>query len=85
MQQSTRYDASDLVKLGYLPAEAPSPDHDRYEGRVRSTMRRIRRSTGSKIAQDIWDLFSEVLVLAALRSTTEERLRPLGKPISLNA
>ena len=44
MEQSTKYDASDL-----------------YEGPIPSTMRRIRRSTGAKIACDIWELFAELM------------------------
>ena len=57
IQESTKYDASDLCKFGY-PVEALSRDHDLYESLLHSTMRRIRRSTGSKIARDIWDLYS---------------------------
>ena len=58
MEQSTKYDASDLYRARYIPLEALSPGHKLYEGSIRSTMRRIRRSTGAKIARDIWDLFS---------------------------
>ena len=64
IQQSTRYDASDLIKLGYIPSEALPPGHRLYEGRLHSTMRRIRRSTGSKIARDLWDLYSELKRMA---------------------
>lgn len=60
MEQSAKYDASDLHKAGYIPLEALSPGHEWYEGRLHSTMRRIRRSTGAKIARDIWELFSEL-------------------------
>ena len=60
IQQSTRYNASDLYKVRYIPLEARSPGHDRYEDCFRSTMRRILRSTGSKIARDIWGLYSEL-------------------------
>ena len=65
IQQSTKYDASDLYKRGYIRLEALSPDHPQFEGRLHSTMRRIRRSTGSKIARDIWNLYSELKRMAA--------------------
>ena len=58
MEQSTKYDASDLLRKGYIPLEALSPEHKWYEGPICSTMRRIRRSTGVKIARDIWHVFS---------------------------
>ena len=32
----------------------------RYDANIHSTMRRIRRSTGQKIARDIWELYSEL-------------------------
>ena len=54
IQQSTRYDASDLAK--YQPEGLPPV----YNPDIHSTMRRIRRSTGSKIARDIWELYSEL-------------------------
>ena len=64
MQQSTRYDASDLYRTGYIPLAALSQGHDWYEARFHSTMRRIRRSTGAKIAHDIWHLFSALKRMA---------------------
>ena len=58
IQQSTRYDASDL-------AAYQTPIYNPYEeGHVHSTMRRIRRSTGQKIACAIWELYSEVKRMA---------------------
>ena len=67
LQQSTKYDQSDLVEHGDLPQEVLSPHHKWYEGHIDSTMRRIRRSTGSKIARDIWDLYFTLKEMAATR------------------
>lgn len=63
IEQSTKYDATDRLKFG-LPADALTPGHKWYEGRLHPTMRRIRRSTGSKIAQEIWWLYSELQRIA---------------------
>ena len=62
VQQSTKYDDSDLRSKGLVPSEAVFPHW--HEGLLHSTMRRIRRSTGSKIARDIWDLYSELRRMA---------------------
>lgn len=67
IEQSTKYDASDLYRKGHIPLEALSPGHKWYEGRLYSTMRRIRRSTGAKIAHGIWELYS------ALKRIVEEQ------------
>ena len=64
IQQSTKYDARDLYEAGYIPLEALSSGHPRFEGHIHSTMRRIRRSTGAKIASDIWHLFSALQRMA---------------------
>lgn len=69
IQQSTQYDASDLYRAGLIPLEDLSPDSRWYRGRLQSTMRRIRRSTGSKIARDIWSLHCEVERIAEKHST----------------
>ena len=64
IEQSTKHDARDLYRAGYIPLAALSPGHDLYEGRIHATMRRIRRSTGVKIARDIWHLFSALQRMA---------------------
>lgn len=64
IKQSTKYDASDLYRAGLVPFEDLSPFNRYYEGRIHSTMRRIRRSTGSKIAREIWNLHCEVESIA---------------------
>ena len=63
IQAATKYDASDLDRAIPLPF---GRSHNEYEGRLRSTMRRIRRSTGAKIARDIWDLYVAVRQIAEL-------------------
>lgn len=79
MQQSTRYDDSDTDREGIVsrlkekfPGNAAELDtwgESWKETRLRSTMRRIRRSTGKKIAQDIWHLFE---ALSIIRETKDE-------------
>lgn len=64
IEQSTKYDAQDLYRAGYIPLAALSPGHELYEGSIPSTMRRIRRSTGVKIARDICHLFSALQRMA---------------------
>jgi len=64
IQQSTKYDASDLYRAGLIPLEYLSPGNPHYKGRIQPTMRRIRRSTGSKIAREIWSLHCEVESIA---------------------
>lgn len=55
---ATRYDASDLDKRFPLPF---GKSHTQEQGTVQATMRRIRRRTGARIAQDIWSLYRELL------------------------
>ena len=55
MKASTKYDASDLDRS--IPLYPPGSSWTEREGRIEATMRRIRRSTGQKIAQDIWLLY----------------------------
>ena len=67
MQQSTKYDDSDTDReriVSRLKDEFPGDTSEIEawgeswrETRLRSTMRRIRRSTGEKIAWDVWHLF----------------------------
>ena len=64
VQQSTKNDASDLYRAGLIPLEDLSPGNPHYKGRIQPTMRRIRRSTGSKIAREIWSLHCEVESIA---------------------
>ena len=67
MDASKRYDASDLDKWIPLPLGSPlGESHTQFQGRIQATMRRIRRSTGAKIAQDIWTLYQELLEIAGL-------------------
>ena len=66
IQQSTKYDASDLYRAGLIPLEDLSPGNRYYKGRIHPTMRRIRRSTGSKIAREIWSLHCEVESIAEM-------------------
>ena len=54
MRAGTKYDASDLDKRFPLPRGL---SHNQREGRIQSTMRRIHRSTGAKIARDLWHLY----------------------------
>ncbi len=61
IQQSTKYDSSDLRKYCYSEEQYVSLVD---EGWICATMRRIRRSTGSKIARDIWDLYLELKIIA---------------------
>ena len=63
MEQSTKFDASDRYRAGLISVEMLSPEHRFYEGPIDSTMRRIRRSTGEKIARDIWYLYSELTAM----------------------
>ena len=63
MQLATKYDASDLDRSIPLPE---GKSHNEYEGRIQSTMRRIRRSTGANIARDIWNLYVELKRIAEL-------------------
>ena len=63
IQAATKYDASDLDRAIPLPY---GRSHNENEGLIRSTMRRIRRSTGAKIARDIWDLYVAVRQIAEL-------------------
>ena len=64
VQQATKNDASDLYRAGLIPLEDLSPGNPHYKGRIQPTMRRIRRSTGSKIAREIWSLHCEVESIA---------------------
>lgn len=61
MQSGTKYDASDLDKRFPLPRGL---SHNQREGRIHSTMRRIRRRTGAKIARDLWDLYIALIRIA---------------------
>ena len=61
IQEATRYDASDLDERYPLPY-GKSPTQE--QGTIQATMRRIRRHTGAKIAQDIWNLYQELLEIA---------------------
>lgn len=65
MESVTRYDASDLDKS--IPLRG-GLSHNQFEDRVHSTMRRIQRKTGQKIACDIWDLYM------ALRQISGEQI-----------
>ena len=61
LQSATKYDASDLDRQLPLPF---GKSHNEHEDRLESTMRRIRRETGARIAREIWDLYWEVRHLA---------------------
>ena len=54
MTVSTKYDASDLDRI--IPLYPAGSWNDK-QGRIEATMRRISRSTGQSIAQDIWSLY----------------------------
>ena len=57
LQMATKYDASDLDRTHPLPY---GRFHNQHEGQIQSTMRRIRRSTGTKIAGNVWHLYNEL-------------------------
>lgn len=61
MRLATKYDASDLDKTFPLPN---GRSHSQHEGRIQSTMRRIRRSTGAKMARKLWDLHRNLMKIA---------------------
>ena len=61
MALSTRYDASDLDRMFPLPG---GRSHNESEGLIKSTMRRIRRKTGAKIARKIWALQYDLCKIA---------------------
>ena len=58
---ATKYDASDLDRS--LPLY-PAGSWNERQGRIEATMRRIRRSTGKNIAQDIWSLYVRLRIIA---------------------
>ena len=65
MEQSTKYDGSDLHESYVYPIEILPPGiRPPSEGRIEATMRRIKRKTGAKIARDIWDLYCELRRIA---------------------
>ena len=61
MVAATKYDASDLDRSCPL---YPAGSWNERQGRIEATMRRIRRSTGQKIAQDIWSLYVKLRMIA---------------------
>ena len=61
LKAATKYDSSDLDEKYPLPF---GKSHAEREGTLGATMRRIRRSTGAKIAEDIWYLYQELLEIA---------------------
>ena len=61
MRAATKYDASDLDRS--LPLY-PAGSWNERQGRIEATMRRIRRSTGQNIAQDIWSLYVKLKKIA---------------------
>lgn len=61
MRAATKYDASDLDRN--LPLY-PAGSWNEKQGRIEATMRRIRRSTGQDIAQEIWSLYVRLRVIA---------------------
>jgi len=61
MEAATKYDASDLDRSHPL---YPAGSWNERQGRIEATMRRIRRSTGQKIAQDIWSLYVKLRMIA---------------------
>ena len=61
MEAATKYDASDLDRS--LPLY-PAVSWNERQGRIEATVRRIRQSTGQKIAQDIWSLYVELGMIA---------------------
>ena len=61
MLSATRYDASDLDKSIPLPF---GMSHNQLDGRIKSTMRRIRRTTGAIIAGEVWVLYRRLLEIA---------------------
>ena len=61
MRAATKYDASDRDRR--LPLY-PSGSWNERQGRIEATMRRIRRSTGQKIAQSIWSLYVKLRMIA---------------------
>lgn len=61
MRAATKYDASDLDRR--LPMYPTGSWNDRH-GRIEATMRRIRRSTGQRIAQNIWSLHAQLRKIA---------------------
>ena len=61
IEAATRYDASDLDRRFPLPF---GRSHTERQGTIQATMRRIRRRTGARIAQDVWSLYRELLEIA---------------------
>ena len=61
MRTATKYDASDLDRDFPL---YPAGSWNEEQGRIEATMRRIRRSTGQNIAQDIWSLYVNLRIIA---------------------
>ena len=61
MEAATKYDSSDLDRS--IPIY-PSGSWTERQGRIEATMRRIRRSTGQKIARDIWSLYVKLGTIA---------------------
>jgi len=66
MKAATKYDASDLDRTCPL---YPSGSWTERQGRIEATMRRIRRSTGQKIAQDIWSLYVKLRMITEARTS----------------
>ena len=60
-EAATKYDASDLDRK--LPLNTGGSWNDEM-GRIEATMRRIRRSTGQNIAQDIWSLHTSLRMIS---------------------
>ena len=60
MKAATKYDASDFDRR--LPLY-PAGSWNERQGRIEATMRRIRRSTGQNIAQDIWSLYVRLRII----------------------
>lgn len=61
MRAATKYDASDLDRSYPL---YPAGSWNEKQGRIEATMRRIHRSTGQNIAQDIWSLYVRLRIIA---------------------
>ena len=61
MRAANKYDASDLDRTHPL---YPTGSWNERQGQIEATMRRIRRSTGQSIAQDIWSLYVKLRIVA---------------------